>query len=100
MRKETKKIYQNALDAWGLNLQLLMAIEEATELTHSVCKLIRDNDSIALEKVADEIADNKIMIEQLEFVLNLQKEVRKRRERKLRRLKKRIKTFNDYVRGK
>lgn len=58
---------------YGIESQELMAIEEMSELTKEICKRRRGNDN--REKIIDEIADVKIMITQLEHLLDMSKEV-------------------------
>ena len=73
---------------YGARSQLMMAIEEMSELTKEICKYERfkGNES----KLIDEIADVKIMVEQLEYILGVNKEVDSRitykLERQLRRM--------------
>ena len=73
---------------YGIDSQLLMAIEEMSELTKEICKYNRGNDN--REKLIDEIADVKIMIEQIEYLFKLSKEVNLRVDYKLQRQLRRI----------
>lgn len=73
---------------YGTDSQLLMAIEEMSELTKEICKYNRGNDN--REKIIDEIADVKIMIEQIEYLFKLSKEVNLRVDYKLQRQLRRI----------
>ena len=43
MEEYYKKAYQSYVDEWGLDAQLLMAIEEMSELTKEICKYMRYN---------------------------------------------------------
>lgn len=58
---------------YGIESQELMAIEEMSELTKEICKKRRGDKN--REKLIDEIADVKIMIAQLEHLLDVSKEV-------------------------
>ena len=40
-----KDIYEKAVELWGMNAQLLMAIEEMSELSTVLCHLLRGRDS-------------------------------------------------------
>lgn len=73
---------------YGVDSQVLMAIEEMSELTKEICKYKRGNDN--REKLIDEIADVKIMIEQVEYLFKLSKEVNLRVDYKLQRQLRRI----------
>jgi predicted small metal-binding protein len=86
MRKET---YEKAFILWGEHKQLAVAIEELAELQKEICKHIRNRFS-NIEKIAEETADAKIMIEQIEWFFNIKNEVEKIKEKKLERLQNRI----------
>ena len=69
MRKDGRyknDIYAKAVDWWGYNSQMLMAVEEMAGLTDVLMKLQRGRTS--REEVAEEIADVQIMMEQLAFI--------------------------------
>lgn len=55
-------LYKRALEKWGYEPQILMLAEEASELATAALHHIRGE---GLDKVAEEIADTLIMIEQL-----------------------------------
>lgn len=63
-----QQILQTAIDTYGSDAQMLMAIEEMSELTKAICKYFRSNDSRATESVIEEMADVKIMLAQLEIM--------------------------------
>ena len=73
---------------YGQHSQLMMAIEEMSELTKEICKYERFKGNEA--KLIDEIADVKIMVEQLEYILGVNKEVDARINYKLDRQMRRI----------
>lgn len=59
----TEKLYKAALDSYGKEAQIKMAIEECSELINALCKDFRgrtNNDCVATE-----IADVMIMCEQM-----------------------------------
>jgi len=61
-----RKLYQRAISAWDKQLQMQVAIEEMSELTHVLCKALRDRSTVGKEKkIAEEIADVEIMLGQL-----------------------------------
>lgn len=66
-KRERNKIYNKADETWTYNQQLDMLVEECSELIQVVQKIKRDGDHRPnLVKLADEIADVKIMLEQVE----------------------------------
>jgi NTP pyrophosphatase (non-canonical NTP hydrolase) len=74
MNKYTKKqeleLYKEALSTWGVSSQLMMAIEEMSELTKEICKYKRfqEKEHNYRESIKEEIADVLIMIEQLKYI--------------------------------
>lgn len=61
-------LYKKAIDKWGLDLQLILLIEEMSELAKEICKIKRgkkpDSDLI------EEIVDVEIMLEQIKLLFN------------------------------
>ena len=83
-----RNIYQDAIDKWGETAQLDQMIEEMAELTLAISKYKRQfNDSLldyqkvgVMENLYTEIADVKLMIEEMEFMFgkkNVQKAYQK-----------------------
>lgn len=84
-----KEIYKRAIETYGKDAQLKMAIEEMAELTQAICKSFRCNDNI--ENIIEEIADVEIMLTQLKLIYKLNKnEVLVKKVEKLRRLEERL----------
>ncbi len=76
-----KAVYEKAICRWGNEAQILMVIEEMSELTKELCKCFRgkgDRDAIA-----DETADVTIMLEQLRLIFNNNDEVCEHIDRKV-----------------
>lgn len=69
----------------GLDMQLTVAIEELSELQKAICKYKRGEE----HNIEEEIADVKIMIEQLETVFDKNK-IREWIDKKIERLDKRL----------
>ena len=73
---EERNIYKDAIDKWGETAQLDQMIEEMAELTLAISKYKRQfNDSLleyqkagVMENLFIEIADVKLMIEEMEFM--------------------------------
>ena len=62
------EILKKALQHYGANLQLIVAIEEMSELTKELCKVSRGEENIA--HIAEEIADVRIMLDQMEILFD------------------------------
>ena len=85
---EDKKIYKEALDKYGAQMQETICIEELSELQKALCKNIRGKGS--MEDISEEIADVQIMLAQMILLFNLESEVEKWRKTKLERLRDRL----------
>lgn len=85
-----KDVCQKALDVWGKNAQILMVLEEMSELQKEILKNInRGKDNI--KEIAEETADVFIMLEQLVHIYGIDKEVQKQAEYKVNCIKERLK---------
>ena len=80
--------YAEAVRAYGKQSQLVMAMEEMSELTKELSKNLRGADNA--KALAEEIADVEIMLEQLKLMFNIRDEVTQQRTVKLQRLDNRI----------
>lgn len=101
---EELKVLQSAIDHYGEENQLDMAIEEMSELTKAICKYKRAvkererdichstaKDVIfAKGDIVEEIADVYVMLEQLTVIFNCKERVSAIASEKIRRLKARI----------
>ena len=89
MEKVSKELCQKAIDAWGTDAQLLMVLEEMSELQKEILKNInRGKDN--LPEIIDEIADVEIMLEQAKYIYNIEKEVADMIPEKLKKVKARL----------
>lgn len=84
-----QNIYRGALDAFGADLQTLVAIEEMAELQKELCKNRRGRENRAA--IAEEIADVQIMLEQMMMLYDCANAVDEFRTEKLLRLEERLK---------
>lgn len=106
---EELKILQEAIDHYGEESQLDIAIEEMSELTKAICKYKRHKKSInsnsssvnkqikeweryyvTIDDIKEEIADVYVMLEQLTVIFNCKERVSAIASEKIRRLKARI----------
>lgn len=89
-------LYQLAINTWGSNAQNIMVLEETAELQKEVCKLIRgDHSADRIDKIAEEIADVRIMCNQLEYGLEIKVQVARQTKIKLARLRKLLGVVED-----
>ena len=64
-----KEVYLRAVQVNGLDKQLIVALEEFSEVQKEICKFLRGKGSVA--NLAEEIADATIMLEQLRLFTGL-----------------------------
>ena len=84
-----RELYQLALDKWGANGQLTVAVEELSELTKEICKMLRNIGNT--NGLAEEVADVEIMCEQLRYIFSIDADVDDWKKYKLNRLVNRLK---------
>lgn len=82
------EVLQRALDTYGSALQIVVMMEEMSELQKELCKDLRGRGSF--EHIAEEIADVEIMLEQMKMLFGCTDDVRDWRRRKVERLKERL----------
>ena len=80
-----KELYEQALNTWGHESQIIMAIEECGELITALAQAYRGRNV----DIAEEIADVKIMMEQLSLIFG-ETLVEEIKHEKLKRLAKRL----------
>ena len=78
------EIYKRLREQNGDSAQLVVAIEELSELTKEITKCLRNKGNIDL--LAEEVADVEIMVEQVKLIFNVQDKVEAARQIKLQRL--------------
>ena len=87
-------ICQAALETFGKELQVTMAIEEMSELTKELCKNSRGQENTT--HIAEEIADVEIMLQQMVMLFDCKETVDKYRRYNLERLAGRIKEVKEH----
>ena len=85
---ERHAIYGEAIETFGVQAQLVVAVEELSELQKELCKALRFGP--VKEHLAEEIADATIMLEQLRRIFDLDFEVCSIMDEKVKRLQKRV----------
>lgn len=86
---ERKKVYTNALIAYGDRAQMIVALEELSELQKEICKILRGGENFP--HLAEEIADVTIMLEQLRLMFGVNDLVCEAMDTKVMRLDNRLK---------
>lgn len=70
-----KNIYRRLVEKFGAEKQIIVAIEELSELQKELCKYLRGaylpKHPSNLVHIAEEIADTEIMIEQLKLIFDI-----------------------------
>lgn len=88
MTTNAEKIYDEAIDFFGVTSQKIMVIEEMSELTKELCKELRNRGDV--EHIADELADVEITLAQIKKIYNIHQLVEEHKDFKLQRLEKSI----------
>ncbi len=93
MDKKMKRTwYLRFTRKWGARAQLTVAIEEMAELTHAICKMLRDgrentetlyHDHSGDQKIVEEIADVSLMLDQLTEAYDIEERVKDIKSHKL-----------------
>lgn len=82
------QIFAEAIQQFGEPCQIVVAIEELSELQKELCKLLRG--TYDLDHIAEEIADVEIMLRQIRLILDVGDSVNRWKQRKAQRLWARI----------
>lgn len=85
--KQRKKLYEKAIEYWGVPAQIMMVMEETGELLNALGKFNRDR--ATRDDVITELADVSILMEQMAVIFGLE-DFKNEKERKLERLKERL----------
>ena len=90
-----KYVYTHAIEKYGIKPQMLMVIEEMSELTKAICKFFRvpgylEPDEGVIDAIAEETADVTIMLEQLRLILGINDNVCEHMDQKIERLAERL----------
>lgn len=95
---ESKEIMQLAIDSYGRVNQVIKTVEELSELSQALCKILTskftDDNSEIFENIFEEIADVEIMLEQCKIMFQCDKEVNEWKHKKIERLERRLEGEN------
>ena len=86
--EERAKVYTDALAAFGTGIQLIVALEEMSELQKEICKALRGD--LNQKHLAEEVADATIMLEQVRQMFDINDEVCTVMDEKVVRLQQRV----------
>lgn len=84
--EEEKALYKQAQIKWGFQFQRNLCIEDCSELIQELVKFGREINGSTVQSIAEEIADVKIMLGQMEMMFHNSDLVKEAKERKLKRL--------------
>lgn len=85
-----EEIEREAAERYGIRNQSIIAIEEMSELQKELTKLLRGECENRIDHISEEMADVYIMLEQLEILLNNRAMIDEWKDKKLRRLRDRL----------
>ena len=71
--EEEYNVFSEAVKTFGKNAQIIVAIEELSELINELSKCLNDKNKRGLEGITDEMSDVFIMLNQLLIVFNNKK---------------------------
>lgn len=82
------QVLKDAIEKYGKQAQVIKAIEELSELQQALAKSL--NGYTDISNIAEEIGDCRIMLDQLDYIFDVENESWKAYDEKLYRLKKRM----------
>ena len=85
-KEQERKIYDDAIEFFGVTSQKIMVIEEMSELTKELCKELRNRGNVA--QIADELADVEITLAQIKIIYDIHQKVEEHKDFKLNRFAK------------
>ena len=94
-RRERDEVFDGALEAWGADSQIDLAIEELGELITELARVQNGRESASEEAVVDEVADCRIALTQLTRIFDPDA-IQEREAQKMRRLDRRVSEAGGY----
>lgn len=93
--EERATVYADALATFGTGMQLIVALEEMSELQKEITKALRGD--LNPMHLAEELADATIMLEQVRQIFDINEPVCEMMDSKILRLQKNIKKEQDRI---
>lgn len=90
---ERVQVYDDAQAVYSTGNQLIVALEEFSEIQKEICKAMRGE--VNLQHLAEEVADATIMLEQIRHIFDINEEVCGIMDAKVERLRQRIQDVKD-----
>lgn len=92
---ESKEIMQLAIDSYGRVNQVIKTVEELSELSQALCKILTskftDDNSEIFENIYEEMADVEIMLEQCKMIFyKSEDKINDYKNKKIKRLERRL----------
>lgn len=85
---DSKELYTQLITLYGVQ-QVIVAIEELSELQKELCKALRNNSNY--DNIVEEIADVEIMLEQMKIYFEINEdEIEEMKKHKIKRTKERL----------
>lgn len=82
--EDRKKVYMNALITYGDRHQMIKCLEEMSECTKEICKILNGGENF--DHLAEEIADATVTLEQMRLMFNINDRVCEYMDAKVQRL--------------
>ena len=89
--RQRQVVYRKAIKRFGKVNQMVKAIEEMSELTKVLAKILGVGGEVSLDDLVEEIADTTIMMEQLRLIYNIDDQVCDIMDSEVKRLERRVK---------
>lgn len=89
--RQRQLVYRKAIKRFGKVNQMIKAIEEMSDLTKVLTKILGLETTCSLDELIAEIADATIMMEQLRLIYNIDDQVCDMMDSKVKRLERRVK---------
>lgn len=87
--EERAAVYREAMELYGVDCQLIVALEELSEVQKEICKVLRGDGDMS--HLAEEVADATIMLEYVRLIFGINDAVCNKMDDKIQRLQKRMK---------
>ena len=87
---EEQIILHDAINKYGISAQILMMIEESSELIKAICKCERDATYKTRDDILKEMVDVQIMLDQMELIFDHDNFLKMHRHDKLIRLEEKL----------